>query len=1285
MRHAFVGVLSVILAFAQGCAAQVAPTVPETMLTVAERSEFTATSNYSETVAIMGEIARRSQHVTLASMGVSGEGRDLPVLIISSPPVREAADARARRREGAVVVLVLGSIHGGEIAGKEAMLILAREMALDAEHPLLKNLVLVLCPLYNADGNERMDPGNRPGQVGPEKGMGERANAAGLDLNRDFIKAEASETRALLKFLRDWDPDVVIDTHTTNGSRHRYLVTYDGAKVLAGDRGLYDFVRKEYLPAVQAAIEARGLDDGREMRTFWYGNFNPDHTTWTTYEALGRYVTNGINLRGRIGILSEAYSYASYRDRIFGSKRFLEACLRYAAGNAEKIRAITESADEANEVEIAIRTRLVAAPEKMTVLGYESRADAGEGQPAQPRDYEVDAIIESEAVLTVERPWAYLVPAGMTRVVENLQRHGVPLETLREDIELDVQVYGIDSVSRRERAFQGVHLVTVEATMREESRMIPAGTIVARADGERGNLAVYLLEPQCEDGLTTWGFFDDALEEGGDFPVVRLKSDPTLITGEVRKLPEDRGEKKRITYDVVYGRGGDRPSFGGSPVRGLRWLDDEHYAQRRGGKEMKVHALTGRIEPMEEEEQQEEDRFAEALAALPTIAEREARGLARRPASRSGDGGLFEFQNDLYYAKRDGTFAARLTSTPEVEELASFSPDGRFVAFVRDFDLYVVDVETRTERALTTGGSDTLRNGKNDWVYFEEVFGRSWRAYWWSPDSSLIAFLQTDSSEVFDFTITDDRRNEADGRQRVEVSRYPRTGEPNPTVRLGIVTVGGGGPVWADTSAYEPRDMLVTGVGFWPDSSRVYCYVQNRIQSRLDFATVDPASGELRVLWREEPDKAVAGPMGAWVEQPMAPWFLEDGTFLTTSERTGWRRLEHRDRDGKLLATLTGDGWEVRGVERVDEEAGWVYVTGTFEGSTVSDLCRVSLRAEEPVVELLTPGPGTHSASVNPGGTLVIDTWSTPETPTRVAVRDIGRGGEIVRMIDINPDYSTDGWMLGEYTRHQIPARDGFVLEASVLKPPDFDPTQKYPVWFQTYGGPHAPTIWDRYGVSMQDEMLAERGIVVFRADPRPASGKGAVSAWTGYRQLGVQEARDIEDCIRWLTAHEWIDGSRVGMSGHSYGGYMTAYAMTHTKVFSAGIAGAPVTDWREYDTIYTERYMSTPQDNPEGYKVSSAVEAAGDLHGRILIVHGALDDNVHLANTIKFVDALQRANKQFELMIYPPYRHGIGGEHYNRLRYEFICRTMGVDPDADHSEGAPSSPGLEGRSGDAD
>jgi len=211
-----------------------------------------------------------------------------------------------------------------------------------------------------------------------------------------------------------------------------------------------------------------------------------------------------------------------------------------------------------------------------------------------------------------------------------------------------------------------------------------------------------------------------------------------------------------------------------------------------------------------------------------------------------------------------------------------------------------------------------------------------------------------------------------------------------------------------------------------------------------------------------------------------------------------------------------------------------------------------------------------------------------------------------------------------------------------------------------TYAGPHAPTICDAWqNGRAQDQMLAQMGLLVFRCDPRPASGKGACSAWSAYRQLGVQELKDIEEAIAWLKEQPYVDGTRIGMSGYSYGGFMTAYALTHSKQFAGGIAGAPPTDWRLYDTIYTERYMDTPQNNPEGYARTSVVKAAKDLHGRLLLVHGAIDDNVHIENTFKLVHALQEADKEFEIMIYPKSRHGVSGIHYQRLTVGFIRRVL--------------------------
>ena len=277
-----------------------------------------------------------------------------------------------------------------------------------------------------------------------------------------------------------------------------------------------------------------------------------------------------------------------------------------------------------------------------------------------------------------------------------------------------------------------------------------------------------------------------------------------------------------------------------------------------------------------------------------------------------------------------------------------------------------------------------------------------------------------------------------------------------------------------------------------------------------------------------------------------------------------------------------------------------------------------------------------------------------------------------MRTLDSNPSHELKRMRFGPRERVKIPTKDGFILEAELVLPPDLDPSKKHPVWFMTYGGPHAPTVSDSWaGGRMYDQALASEGFIAFRMDPRPASGKGANSAWTAYKHLGVQELEDIKTAINWLKQRSYVDGARIGMAGHSYGGYITAYAMTHSDLFAAGIAGAPVTDWRDYDSIYTERYMGLPQDNPDGYNVSSVVRAAGKLHGKLLILHGVIDDNVSFRNTMRFVEALQDANKDFELMVYPSSRHGIFGQHYSKIQLDFIRRTLG-----DPKPQKPASPG---------
>jgi dipeptidyl aminopeptidase/acylaminoacyl peptidase len=313
-------------------------------------------------------------------------------------------------------------------------------------------------------------------------------------------------------------------------------------------------------------------------------------------------------------------------------------------------------------------------------------------------------------------------------------------------------------------------------------------------------------------------------------------------------------------------------------------------------------------------------------------------------------------------------------------------------------------------------------------------------------------------------------------------------------------------------------------------------------------------------------------------------------------------------------------------------------------------------------LQRLTTGHGDHRVSVSPKADLFIDTWSDSKTPTKVRLHN--GDGALARTLDTNPVYALEEYRRGQYEMVQLKTPDGFVLEGSLLKPPTMDPQRKYPVWFMTYAGPHAPTISDAWqGGRVRDEMLAQMGFVVFRCDPRSASGKGACSTWTAYRNLGVQEMKDIETAIKWLNEQPFVDPERVGMSGHSYGGFMTAYALTHSKLFAAGIAGAPVTDWRNYDSIYTERYMNTPQENPKGYNDTSVVRAAANLHGKLLIIHGLMDDNVHPQNSLQLISALQRADKDFEVMVYPQSRHGIQGRHYQRLTLDFMTRVLKPQP----------------------
>jgi dipeptidyl-peptidase-4 len=832
------------------------------------------------------------------------------------------------------------------------------------------------------------------------------------------------------------------------------------------------------------------------------------------------------------------------------------------------------------------------------------------------------------------RPYAYLFPAGVHALTEHLQQAGAQVCELREDIELEVEIHRIASGGEGATRKQPFRLKT---EFRLETRRFGAGTILVKTRQDLGNRIARLLDPRTNKGPRIRRLLPET-REGEEYPVARLNSYAPITLGPVRPLPEKRESDKPITFETVYGPE-HKVNFGGSPISGLIWLEDgEHYLQARNGKLYQVHAASGRsslfVDP---------NKLAEGLNRLPAMRKKDVESLSKRTSfqmSPDHRAVLLDHENDLYYATIDGTTAVRLTSSPDQEKYATFDPHGRFVAFVRDNNLYVVDVATQTERALTADGSETIRNGEADWVYFEEVFDRHWKVFWWSPDSSAIAFFRADNAPVPKFTVV----NNVPQQQRVEVTAYPRAGEPNPRVRLGVVSTAGGPVKWVDLDEYAEDNRLITGAGWLPDSEKVYFFVQDRAQTWLDIDTAPRDGGTPKRLLRETTE--------AWVEPPAALEFLADGSFLLSSERTGWEHLYLYDKDAKLKHAVTSGDWEARKVHYVDEHAGWVYFSGTRDSPIAENLYRA--RLDGSAIERLTTSPGQHEVNMSPTGKYYIDRWSNANTPTQVAL--YAGDGTKVRRLDTNPVYEREEYRFGTYEQFQIRMADGFQIEASLLKPPDFDSSKKYPVWFMTYAGPHAPTISDSWqNGRAHDQMLARMGMLVFRCDPRPACGKGACSAWSAYKQLGVQELKDIEEAIQWLKQQPYVDGERIGMSGHSYGGFMTAYALTHSRLFAGGIAGAPPTDWHLYDTIYTERYMDTPQNNPEGYERTSVIRAAKDLHGRLLILHGEIDDNVHVENTFKLVNALQEAGKPFQLMIYPKSRHGIGGMHYQRLIVDFI------------------------------
>ncbi|MFT7618654.1 MAG: dipeptidyl-peptidase-4 [Planctomycetota bacterium] len=569
------------------------------------------------------------------------------------------------------------------------------------------------------------------------------------------------------------------------------------------------------------------------------------------------------------------------------------------------------------------------------------------------------------------------------------------------------------------------------------------------------------------------------------------------------------------------------------------------------------------------------------------------------------------------------------------EKLHAVSPDGKRVSFVRDHNMYVRGIDGSGEMPVSTSGTRQLLFGELDWVYQEEVYGRGdFNAMWWSPTSKQVAYLKIDESKVKDFVVIDHIPNTL----AEERYNYPKVGDPNPVASIGVYDVKSKSTKWLDLSSFAGTEHLVVYVGWNPAGDKVVFQVQNRIQNRLELLLGDPKTGKVKTLIREESKTG-------WVNRISQPIWLKDSSFLWWSELTGFKHLYHYSANGKLVRQITKGPWVNQEIIKIDEASKTIWFYGNRDNPCGREAYSIGFDGKN--MTALTPGRGSHTIQLNHDKTMLIDSYSSSEMPQRIVLRD-DKGKELREVF--KAEFSTK-YGYSPRTYMQIPTRDGFMMDATLIKPHGFDPKKSYPIMLFTYSGPDAPSVRDSWRVSAWHQYVAQEGALVLQVNNRSSSGRGQKYIDACYLQFGKSELEDLEDAVRFVGKNNWADQSRVGISGWSYGGFMAAYALTHSKLFTVGIAGAGVYDWALYDTIYTERYMSTPSLNSEGYGVTSCLTAAKDLHGYLILFHGTMDDNVHFQNTVKFAGELQKAGKDFDMMIYPKMRHGPGRIQRSHIR----------------------------------
>jgi len=594
--------------------------------------------------------------------------------------------------------------------------------------------------------------------------------------------------------------------------------------------------------------------------------------------------------------------------------------------------------------------------------------------------------------------------------------------------------------------------------------------------------------------------------------------------------------------------------------------------------------------------------------------------------------------NYYYYSLEDETFAliAKDAFTAEL------SPDGQKVAYHREGEMYVFDLNSAEETQLTFNSSDNLYNGRFGWVY-EEEFGlvQAWK---WSHDSRTIAYWQSDEDHIERFVSTD---YEGQYPEYTDIP-YPKVGSENPTIKMGVVDVETGENRWLNL---DLGDGLVPRI-YWTSDPEILAVVEmNRQQNELKLHFFDITTGEGRVMMEEKSEEGWIDVFDFFAGIDDHFFFPNDREeFLWISDRNGFKHLYRFDYDGNLINQVTDGDWQVTNVFAVNSETERIYYESTQAGPLERHLYSIRFDGSDPV--RYTTEPGRHSFTMGPNGRFFIDRWSNVETPLQVELWTTANGGEMLQKMVDNAgvkDY-INRYVYAPRELFSFTTSEGVELDGYLIKPVDFDEEKSYPLVLMIYGGPSAQGVYNQFETNPWAQYLAQEGYIIANVNNRGSGGYGRDFEKSVYLNLGIKEAADYAETARYLADYDWVDGKNMAIRGHSYGGYMAAMTMVlHPGVFKAGIVAAPVTDWRLYDTIYTERYMGLLEENEENYINSSVMAHASRLQGNLLIAHSSMDENVHIQNTMQLLTALTNAGKDAELRIYPPGTHGVA---YNQQSY---------------------------------